>query len=205
VFAAVLLAAGGSRRYGRANKLLQPIAGRPLIAWSLALVASAPAQRTIVVVGADHARTMRAVRRWGGSRVTIRRARNWRSGLGASLATGIGALRPVERAAFVFLGDMPAVPADLAGRMARALAPSVQAVRATSRGRPGHPVLVRAAFARAALLAGDRGLAGAITGLPPGQRVELPSSPRAVIDVDRPADMMRMRLRMRGKKARAKG
>jgi 2-C-methyl-D-erythritol 4-phosphate cytidylyltransferase/2-C-methyl-D-erythritol 2,4-cyclodiphosphate synthase len=48
----VIVAAGSSRRMGGVDKLLVPVAGRPLIAWTLRAVAAASSVRRIVVVTA---------------------------------------------------------------------------------------------------------------------------------------------------------
>jgi 2-C-methyl-D-erythritol 4-phosphate cytidylyltransferase/2-C-methyl-D-erythritol 2,4-cyclodiphosphate synthase len=49
---AVIVAAGSSRRMGGLDKLLAPIGGRPLIAWTIVAVAAAPSVRRVVVVTA---------------------------------------------------------------------------------------------------------------------------------------------------------
>lgn len=48
--AAVLLAAGSGRRLGGAPKALLPLAGRPLLAWSLEALRAAPSVREVVLV-----------------------------------------------------------------------------------------------------------------------------------------------------------
>ena len=65
---AVIVAAGSSRRMGGVDKLLAPIAGRPLIAWTVAAIAAAPSVDRIVLVTAPErvgewrdARWLRAV------------------------------------------------------------------------------------------------------------------------------------------------
>lgn len=201
MIAAIVLAAGGSRRYGRANKLLQPLGGRPLLAWSLDAAAAMSPRRIIVVTGDDRVRIARAVRRWGTPAATIVHAPDWRCGLGASLTRGIAALRPVERAALIFLGDMPAADAGVARRMLRALAPGRMVVRPFWRGQAGHPVLVRAAFARSAAIDGDRGLAPAIRELPAAARARVVGTRGSIIDIDRPADLRRHKHLRRDRKS----
>lgn len=149
---AILLAAGSSRRFGRANKLLVRRGGVRLIDRALAIARAAPAARLIVVTGRDRAAMTRAVR---GPRTTSVHAPDHAEGMGASLRAALAALRPNERQIFLFLGDMPAVPPTLAARLARALRPGDAGVRPVWRERPGHPVLFRLPLAR--MPAGDAG------------------------------------------------
>ena len=160
--AVILLAAGRSRRFRKANKLLAPHRGRPLIDHALAAARAAPVARVIVVVGHDRARIVRHIR---GIRTTIVFARDHREGLGASLRAGLKALRCNERDLFVFLGDMPTVPLGLTGRLARALRPGLDAVRPRGQAGPGHPVLLRRPDRDTIdRLCGDSGLAALIGG-----------------------------------------
>ena len=149
---AILLAAGSSRRFGRANKLLVRHGGVRLIDRALAIARAAPAARLIVVTGRDRAAVTRAAR---GGRTTIVHAPDHAEGMGASLRAALGVLRPNEREMFLFLSDMPAVPPTLAARLARALRPGDAGVRPVWRGLPGHPVLFRLPLAR--MPAGDAG------------------------------------------------
>ncbi|RZL99802.1 MAG: nucleotidyltransferase family protein, partial [Sphingomonas sp.] len=117
------------------------------------------------------------------------RARAHREGIGATVRAGLRALRPREDAAFIFLGDMPRVPASLAWRMARALRPKDGALRPVHHGVPGHPVLVRRpSRAAIASVRGDRGLAPLLRG---ARTVAAPRG--AVIDMDRRTDRARLR------------
>jgi molybdenum cofactor cytidylyltransferase len=145
--AAILLAAGASRRFGRRDKLGERLAGRSLLDHALANARASGARRVLLV-------TCRPVYKHG---VTPVRARNARSGLSASLAAGLAALRPIEREVLIFLADMPFARAP---RLR--LRPGVEAVRPAFRGQPGHPMLVRSQAARTKLGKGDRGLGDAL-------------------------------------------
>ena len=87
--------------------------------------------------------------------------------MGASLRAGIASLAPDAEGAFVFLGDMPRIPHDVAPRLVEALAAGARAAAPVREGRRGHPVLFSAELFPALLsLAGDRGagwLLGAMT------------------------------------------
>ena len=66
--AAVVLAAGRSRRMGTVNKLLAPIAGQPLIGYAVAAACASSARPVIVVVGHEAAALRRVL---GASPLTI--------------------------------------------------------------------------------------------------------------------------------------
>jgi molybdenum cofactor cytidylyltransferase len=85
--------------------------------------------------------------------------------LSASLAAGLGALRPVEREALIFLADMP-----FAGAPRLRLEAGIEAIRPLFRHEPGHPMLVRARAAKVKLGKGDKGLGGVLrTAFVPGR------------------------------------
>ena len=145
--AAILLAAGASRRFGRRDKLREMLAGRRLLDHAVARARASGAHRILLV-------TSRPAPMPG---VTPVRARNANAGLAASLAAGLGALRPIEREVLIFLADMPFAHAP---RLR--LRPGVEAVRPHFEGWPGHPMLVRTRAARARLGTGDKGLRSAL-------------------------------------------
>lgn len=170
---AIVLAAGRSRRFGTADKRMARLGGRRLLDRALAMARAAPVGRVLLVI--DCQLRMRP------AGVTIVRARRARAGLGESLKAGLRVLRPRETELFLFLGDMPAVPRWLAGRLARG-----SAVRPVFAGQPGHPVhLMRPDAALVERLSGDRGLGALLTGT--GRTLRGPRG--AVLDVDRPGDL----------------
>jgi molybdenum cofactor cytidylyltransferase len=183
--AAILLAAGSSRRFGRtANKLLAPRPGGAMLDRALATARAAPAARLIVVTGQD---AVRVARRARGPRTTIVHAGDHRRGLSASLRAGVRALRQCERAAFILLADMPWLDPCLAGRLARGWRPGLVAARPFARGRGGHPVLAtRALLAQVAAARGDRGLAGLLDELPSPALGRLRADRRCLADADTP-------------------
>jgi len=187
---AVLLAAGASRRFGAPNKLFARVGGRSLLAQAVLIAGKAPAQRLIVVTGAQSSRVAREARRADRS-ILIVRAPDHREGLGASLRAASRRLRPIDRAAFVFLADMPWVPPELAGRLLRQANPGDTVIRPVCRGRPGHPVLLRKNML--AGMGGDEG-----PGRGSGLRARLVASDRRCLaDIDRPGALFRRVPRLR--------
>jgi molybdenum cofactor cytidylyltransferase len=177
VRAAILLAAGASRRFGRPDKLAARIGRRAVLDHALALARASGAVRLIVVARAPHRASARE--RW--LRTPLSRA-----GMGGSLAAALAALRPVEREVLIFLADMPFAAAPRRLR----LDSGEDAARPIYRGRPGHPLLVRTAVARRLVRAGDDGL---VRRLDPA-RVRLVRGERgAVLDIDTPVALRRAR------------
>jgi molybdenum cofactor cytidylyltransferase len=146
----LILAAGEGSRFG-GTKQLAPLRGRPLL--EHALEAMAGVSPRVVVLGHAADDILARVDLHGASPVVCE---DWAEGQAASLRCGLAALGPVD-AAVVTLGDQPGITAD-AIEAVMAPAGDEDAVRATYRGTPGHPVLLRRALlARAGELRGDSG------------------------------------------------
>jgi molybdenum cofactor cytidylyltransferase len=156
--AAVVLAAGRSRRMAPHNKLLIPDrAGKPMIARVVDAVLSSGARPVVVVTG-NAADDIRAA--LGARPVTFVHAAAFASGLSASLHTGIAALPESVPAALVCLGDMPLVTGRILDRLIAAYDPDEGRliVVPTCRGEIGNPVLWdRRFFADILALEGDAG------------------------------------------------
>jgi molybdenum cofactor cytidylyltransferase len=108
--AAVVLAAGASRRFGAGNKLLAPIGGRPLVRCAAEEALAAGMVQVVVVAGYDALRIKAAL-----ADLPVGFAANaeWRSGMGSSVAAGVKALGEDIEAAFVIPADMPFLGAGL--------------------------------------------------------------------------------------------
>ena len=185
--AAILLAAGSSRRFGQGDKLMAMLGGTPLLRHALDRALGSGARRVIVVTPAG-GRIARLVRALDHPRVAHVRAARHREGLAASLAAGLAAVRPIERELLIFLADMPFA------RMPRALrlSPGHGAARPIVGGRPGHPLLVRTHAARAASrAAGDTGLAARL-----GRIGTSRGAIGNLVDIDTPAALRRARIRI---------
>lgn len=138
--AAVVLAAGQSRRMGPANKLLLEIEGQPLVRRTVSALRAANVGQVVVVTGHMDAEVRRAL---DGLNVTIVHNPRYADGLSTSLKVGISALAPDTAAAIVGLGDMPAVTTAHVNRLIAAFEP--EAGRAIGvpvhNGKRGNPVL----------------------------------------------------------------
>jgi molybdenum cofactor cytidylyltransferase len=192
-FEAILLAAGSGRRFG-GGKLLAPWRGRPLIEASLVAAFAAPVRRVILVTGAElevgEVARECAERNKQSARLSVVHAPDHAEGMGASLRTGAAALDPRCAGAFVFLGDMPAIPHDIGPRLALALADGALAAAPTFRGRRGHPALFSAVLipdlARAF---GDEGARRVLQSLRDRLALVETDSPGIFTDIDTPQDL----------------
>lgn len=155
MIAAVVLAAGASRRFGT-QKLLAPLRGRPLVRWAVENVLAAPVDDVLVVVGRDGDRVRAAL-----ADLPVRFVVNARydDGLSTSIRAGIGSLAAGSRAVLIALGDQPSVPRELYARLIeqyeRTRKPVVVPI---FQGGRGNPVLFDASLFEALLaLDGDQG------------------------------------------------
>ncbi|HEY5299241.1 MAG TPA: NTP transferase domain-containing protein, partial [Acetobacteraceae bacterium] len=158
ILAAVVLAAGRSRRMAPHNKLLvTDRTGKTMIARVIDNVLSSKARPILVVTGHMGAEIEQAL---GGRPVRYIHAADYAEGLSASLKSGIAAVPPEAAAALVCLGDMPLVT----GRMIDRLLEAYDAdegrliVLPTFRGKQGNPMLWdRRFFAEILAITGDSG------------------------------------------------
>lgn len=134
---AVLLAAGAGSRFG-GGKLLAPYRGRPLIESSLANLAEAPVDETVVVVGDDAQRLREVCEPFG---VRVVENPDWERGQATSVRAGLLALGPEVRAAVVLLADQPLVGSGAVERLVAAFEGGARVAVATYDGKRRNPVL----------------------------------------------------------------
>ncbi|HHY36360.1 MAG TPA: putative selenium-dependent hydroxylase accessory protein YqeC, partial [Firmicutes bacterium] len=153
--AAVVLAAGASRRLGGRNKLLLPWQGKTVIRQVVENTLAAVPE-VIVVTGYQAERVEEALR---GLPVKIIRNPNYTGGQAASLQRGLEAVDPASRGAMFVLGDQPLVPPALLKTLALAfIIEEPLALYPRYRGQRGNPVLfARPTFPALAQTTGDRG------------------------------------------------
>ena len=156
--AAVVLAAGRSRRMAPHNKLLvTDKAGKPMIARVVDNVLSSGARPVLVVLGHQSEQVEKAL---AGKPVRFIHAADYAEGLAASLKSGIAAVAADCAAAIVCLGDMPLVTGRMIDRLISAYDPEEgrQIVLTTFRGKQGNPMLWdRRFFPEILQISGDSG------------------------------------------------
>ena len=155
--AAVVLAAGTSSRMQGANKLLQPVAGKPMVRHAVEAALASPAAPVIVVTGHEAVKVEAAL---SGLQVETVRNADFAKGQASSLKAGIAALPGDVDGAVILLGDMPLVSSGTIGRLIAAFNPGEGRAICVPvhQGRRGNPVLwAKRFFAEIAKLEGDEG------------------------------------------------
>jgi molybdenum cofactor cytidylyltransferase len=156
--AALVLAAGASRRMAGRDKLLEPVGGRPVLRVAAEAARASRAEIVAVVLPPGAAERRAAL---AGLDIELVEAPDWAEGMAASLRAGLAAVAARADAVVVLLADMPEVGAAEIDRLIAAFDPGEgrEVARATAAdGTPGHPVLFgRRFFESLAALTGDRG------------------------------------------------
>jgi molybdenum cofactor cytidylyltransferase len=152
---AIVLAAGGSSRFGSPKQLL-PWKGKTLLEHTVDTVLESSANNVVVVLGhqADHIGAALGQRPL---EVVVNDA--WASGQSSSLRTGLQTLSETCDACLFVLADQPNLKStlidDILARYRRTLAPIIVPAH---RGRRGNPVLFsRALFDELMEMSGDQG------------------------------------------------
>lgn len=190
--AILVLAAGASTRMRGRDKLVEEVAGQPLIAERVATARAtgAPVVVTLPPRAAAPARWL-ALEHSGATLVEATQAA---AGMAASLTAGIAALPAASSGVLVMLADMPEITrADLAALLA-AFDGSTILRGAAADGTAGHPVLFpRRDFAALAAISGDQGARAVVQAA--AERVRLVPLPdrHALTDLDTPEDWARWR------------
>jgi molybdenum cofactor cytidylyltransferase len=139
--AAIVLAAGRSRRMAPLNKLLVADSqGVPMVARVVDNVLASHARPVIVVTGHERERVEEAL---AGRPVIFAHAEHYAEGLSASLKAGLAALPEEAEGFLVCLGDMPLVSGAMLDRLIAAFDPEEgrAIVMPTFRGKQGNPML----------------------------------------------------------------
>ena len=182
-FVSIVLAARSARRFG-SDKLSVRFRGEPLIRHAIRAARAAPVERVIVVCS----QTL-DVGEWDGS-PPVSTLRISSEALSRSLKAGVGQAGGAD-GAFIFLGDMPLVPHDIAGRLAQVLGESFAAVP-KHEGKTGHPVLIASrAFPAISRLEGDQGAGGMLRSRSDVAELDI-ADPGILLDVDRGEDLARL-------------
>jgi len=156
--AAIVMAAGRSRRMAPHNKLLvTDQAGKPMIARVVDNVLSSNARPILVVTGHQAEQVEHAL---AGRPVRYVHAVDYGQGLAESLKAGIAAVPPECAGAIVCLGDMPLVTGRMIDRLLSMYDPDEgrMIVLPTFRGKQGNPMIWdRKFFPEILAITGDSG------------------------------------------------
>jgi molybdenum cofactor cytidylyltransferase len=197
-FSVVVLAAGGSSRLGSPKQLVR-LAGEPLVCRAARLAHESGARSVVVVTGGAAGAVAEAL---GDARVRLAFNAGWAEGPGTSLHTGIEALladasRPREESAVLMLCDQPFVTPEHLRALAERVAQGHPAAASAYGGDGGFGV--PAAFA--AELLPELLSVGAHQGAKPvlmrhRERLSLLPFAEGLLDVDTPADVERLGLKL---------
>lgn len=183
--AAVILAAGAAKRMGRLKQLLV-YRGRTLVENVVETATAAEFDPIVVVVGAQ-AEVMQAA--LSGTSAEVTENRDWESGMGSSIVTGVCALAGREYGAIaILLADQPLVTARHLQLMASTLKlGSAAAIAAQYNGTLGVPAIFKHEMTEKLLtLEPDSGARSLLRG--PGFVIAAFPLPEAAVDIDTPED-----------------
>jgi molybdenum cofactor cytidylyltransferase len=155
VIAGIVLAAGLSRRMGRA-KLLLPIGGRPVIRLTVETVLAGGVDPVLVVTGSEREALAEVL---AGLPVTLVANLEPEAGQASSIRVGVKALPSGAEAALIALGDQPFLPLEVIPGLRAAFRRTGKPVVAPRyQGERGNPVLFgQAVFAELLEVSGDQG------------------------------------------------
>lgn len=185
--AAVLLAAGLSRRMGAQDKLLLPVAGEPLYAHALALMQTLDVHDRLVVT--NQPEIAAAAKHLGFAVVPNPAAAH---GMGTSVAAGAAALHAAVTQAVFLNADQPFLCAETVNTLLAAAMQSGKIIVPYANGKPSSPcVFPRRFFGELAMLSGEQG-GKAIWSRQPEAVLKLPIEGDAR-DIDTPHDYQTMK------------
>lgn len=138
--AAIVLAAGQSRRMAGRNKLLMEVDGVALVRRTVLAILAAPVTEVVVVTGHDPEKVQQALQ---GLDVRFVHNRKFADGLSTSLKAGLNALTAATSGALVCLGDMPNIATRHVARLIAPFDPDEgrEIGVPTHSGKRGNPVL----------------------------------------------------------------
>ncbi len=155
--AAVILAAGQSRRMGEQNKLLATVAEAPMVSHVLRAAVDSEVEQVVVVTGHEAELVQQALL---ADEAEIVFNTDYMSGLASSLRTGIGALAEEMDGVVILLGDMPLISAGQINELIAEFNPAMERdiVVPFRDGQRGNPVIwSRRYFPALKALTGDTG------------------------------------------------
>ena len=181
--AALILAAGQSRRSGASHKLRATFDGVPLLRRTCETVLQAGFAKAFVVLGFDEQSFAQQI-----ASLPVETIINPRfaDGLSTSLQAGIQAQNTDTDGVLVMLADMPALTAADIAKLADAFkrAGGGAIVRATDHGKRGNPVILpRSVFGEVMKLRGDVGAKPVVEGFE-GRVIDIEIGRAASADVD---------------------
>ena len=184
MIAAVILAAGASRRMGQPKQLLL-VDGEPMLARVVDAVVTAGLDQVIVVLGASAEQAQPLL---AGKAITIVHNPDWPEGMASSLRIGLAAVSPQAEAALFTPADLPRLlPTTIQHIIDHYHSTGKSVIIPSYHGRRGNPVLfARSLFPELMALRGDVG-GRAVFAAHPEQVAMLEVSDAGILlDIDTP-------------------
>ena len=147
---AVLLAAGTSSRMGKANKLLLPLKGKPILCHCVEALQDSKVEEIIVVTGHEEA-LVRSVLEDYNANITIVHNSNFKEGMTSSIQRGIATCSKATQGFMICLGDMPFLRTSDYNRLLAAFKKENQIIAPYFGQRRGNPILFGAHYKTALL------------------------------------------------------
>ncbi len=189
--AAVVLAAGGSTRFGQSKQLID-WRGKPLLAHVADVALHAGLEPVVAVVGCQAREMLAAL----GDR-PLRTLMNWRweEGMATSVQAGLAGVPPDAKAAMFIQCDQPLITPDLLQALVdRYEQTEASIIHPTHGGRRGTPVLfAQRFFPELSAITGDEGGRSLIDHHPEQVETVRVRNPDMLVDVDTPDAYERLR------------
>jgi molybdenum cofactor cytidylyltransferase len=163
---AIVLAAGRSTRMGDRHKLLEPVAGQPMIRHAVSAALASRAKPVIVVTGYRQRDVETALQDLD---IVLVHNPDFADGMASSLIAGIYHVPAQSLGALILLGDMPRITSDIVNQLVEAamLAGPHRLCVPSFAGNTGNPVFVGSDwFPAIRKLTGDSGARGLIRNNP---------------------------------------
>lgn len=193
MISAILLAAGESKRMGEPKQSLS-VGGIPLIHRALNVLMESSVDEIIIVLGHEYGR-IRTLIPAQDRRVRVTYNRNFKQGMGASIARGMAELSRISEAVIIMPVDLPLMAKSTVNEVISAYkSEGKNIVVPFFREWRGHPVLFsRKYFTSLAALKGDRG-GSSIVESNPEDVYKLETGDEGIImDIDTVEDLDRAR------------
>ena len=191
--ATIILAAGGSSRYGQCKQLVE-INGTSLVRLAVDKLSSLlPHDRISVVIGANSKAMAQSVRDLP---VNVVLNEHWQQGLASSLKAGLNSVEPDCRAVMITLCDQALVTEDhLRQLLDLWLADPSEITASGYAGTVGTPAVIPAEFYPQLLaLKGDAGAKSVLKNN--ADKVRIIPIPEAEFDLDVPADLDKLKKKL---------
>lgn len=190
--AALVLAAGESKRMAGRHKLLLPLAGKTMIAWTVEAILAAGLDDVIVVLGHEAAAVQKTLNK---KPVRFAVNPNYRRGMASSIQAGLAALAPQTQIIMIALADQPLVTAAEINFMIAEFSrvPEKTIGVPTFNGQRGHPVLLDLRYREEMLaLQGDVGCKSILARYPEAVFEIAMPAPNILEDADTPEAYARL-------------